>query len=127
MPINTGEVWTMTAAKPGGAPQTFGLELYSEFEEEEDDFWVADAEAGRYDASIFYSSSNDFMLVLVELTRGNDPEIALCSFANSKPGRTRMIGSSFFGKTSELRAYIDDKLPQREGLCSIERITAAKP
>jgi hypothetical protein len=126
MPIKTGEVWTMTATKPKNTPQVFELELYSEFEEDEDDLWIADAEAGRFDASILYSSSNNFMIVIVELTRGNDPEIAFCSFPNSKPGRTRVVGFSFFGKTSELKAYFDDKLPDREGACNIE-LTQAKP
>ncbi len=117
----------MTASKPAGTPQTFPLELYSEFEQEEQDFWTADAEAGRFEAGVYYSSRNNFMIIIVELTRGSDPEILMCSFPNAKPGRIRGIGSSFFGKTSELRAYTADKLPDREGFCSIELTSAAKP
>jgi hypothetical protein len=124
MPIKTGEVWTMTVAKPKGEPQNFPLELYSEFEEEEEDFWTADAEAGRYDANIYYSSRNNFVIVIVELTRGSDPEIAVCSFPNFRLGMTRVPGYSFFGKTSEFRAYVNDKLPEREGRCFIERTQA---
>jgi hypothetical protein len=78
-------------------------------------------EAGKFEGEMLYDPSDGFLIALVQLTRGSDPELALCTFAKATNGNTKYTGSSFFGRVSELENL--GKLPrERFARCELSRI-----
>jgi hypothetical protein len=117
--LKTGEVWQMTAFKPGNQEsQRFPLELYGPPELDEDGFLVADAEADRYEARVFFFPEDDTLGVLVVTSSGQNPNIVLCGFERAGAGKARYEGESFFGRLNELS---DDLPDNRYARCLLEK------
>lgn len=120
-PIKASEQWQLSSFKPGNPEaQTFPLELYDEPELDEEGILGVAAEAGKFESEIYYNPQENLLLIFVLLTRGNDPEIALCIMGNAIAGKTSFKGTSFYGKASELRDL--DKLPrERFATCELSK------
>jgi hypothetical protein len=102
-PLKLGETWQMQAFKPGsGESQIFPIDLYDEPELDQDGDWGVAIEAGKFEGEMYHVTRDNVLLVFVQLTRGSDPELVLCAFGEASPGKTRFVGTSFFGKSSEL-------------------------
>jgi hypothetical protein len=116
--VKVGEIWQMTAFKPGNQEsQKFPLDLYGEPEISRG-YLVAEAEAGRYDAALIYDPSDDSLFVGIRLSNDDDADIVYCTFDKAATGQARYDGKSLFGKVSDLD---DDNLPDaRFAKCSLE-------
>jgi hypothetical protein len=102
-PLKLGESWQMQAFKPGNSEsQTFAIDLYDEPELDEDGDWGVAIEAGKFEGEMYHLTQDNVLLAFIQLTRGSDPELVLCAFAEASVGKTRFVGTSFFGKSSEL-------------------------
>jgi hypothetical protein len=76
--------------------------MYDEPELDEDGDWGVAIEAGKFEGEMYHLTQDNVLLAFIQLTRGSDPELVLCAFAEASVGKTRFVGTSFFGKSSEL-------------------------
>ncbi len=102
--IKGSDVWTMTAFRPGStSPNTFALELVGDpVLEDDEEYYVADAKAGQFDALVFFFPEDDSIGVLVRLDRNRDPQVVVCTFDKTSPAATRFRGDAYFGALSGL-------------------------
>ncbi len=119
-PLKLNEVWELRAFKPAEpAPQVFPFELYDEPEFDEDGDVAAFAEAGKYEAEMYYLIKDQVLLVAISLTKGSDPELVFCVLDTSR-NKVKLTGTSFFGRTSELQTI--GSLPRtRFAVCELSR------
>jgi hypothetical protein len=118
--VKTGETWQLTAFRPGNVEsQRFPLELFGAPEVDDEGDLFAEAEADRFNASLYFFPEDDTLLVFVPTSGGNNPDLVLCFFENAGAGKNRYEGESFFGKLNELR---DGRPPQaRFANCVLEK------
>lgn len=102
--LKGSDVWTMTAYRPGSNdPSTFALELTEDpAKADDDDYYVAEARAGKFDALVFFFPEDDSIGVLVRLDRNRDPQVVLCTFDSTSPNVTRFRGDAYIGALSGL-------------------------
>jgi hypothetical protein len=118
-PIKVGEVWQMTAFKPGNKElQKFPIDLYGG-PEIDDGLLRADAESGRVDAHLVFFPEDDTLGIYLLTSGGENPDLVLCQFDKATGGKTSYSGEAYFGKLSDLQG--DRPSQDKFGNCLLEK------